>query len=129
MNTKKDFLRVMSADGFSALVPDAIEASSVKFELDLPDFVSAPVAKGDYVGEVTLILADEVIGRIDVVSAETVEASRSLILLEKVLGITRTFWFKFAVVFLLLLIILYTALTIVSNRSRRLRRKRPRGHP
>jgi D-alanyl-D-alanine carboxypeptidase len=127
MNTKKDFLRVMSADGFSALVPDAIEASSIKFELDLPDFVSAPVTKGDYVGKVTLILADEVIGRIDVVSAETVDASRSLILLEKVLAVTRTFWFKFSVVFLLLLIILYTALTIVSNRSRRLRRKGPRG--
>ena len=129
MNMKKDFLRVMSADGLSALVPDAIEASSVKFELDLPDFVSAPIAKGDYVGKVTLILADEIIGHIDVVSAETVAASRSLILLEKVLGVTQTFWFKFGVVFLLLLIILYTALTIVSNRSRRLRRKRPRGHP
>jgi D-alanyl-D-alanine carboxypeptidase (penicillin-binding protein 5/6) len=126
MNLKKDFLRVMSAEGFSMLVPDAIEASSVKFELSLPDYVRAPIAKGDFIGEVTLILADEVIGRIDVISAETVEASRALLLLESVIGVTRTFMFKFSAIFLLILIIAYTALAIISNRSRNYRRKNRR---
>ena len=115
----KDFLRLMSADGFAALIPDDIEISSVKYELVLPSYVEAPIEKGDLIGEVRLVLADEVLGRVGVVSAERVEASRALLLLDRAVAVTRTLWFKFIIVFLLVLIILYIALTIVRNRNRR----------
>ena len=115
----KDFLRLMSADNFTALIPDAFDMSDVEYRLILPSHVDAPVNKGDLIGEVQLVLADEVIGRVGVVSAETVEASRVLILVDKLAELTRTFWFKFIVVFLLFLIIAYAMLTIVKNRGRR----------
>ncbi|MEG2204246.1 MAG: serine hydrolase, partial [Oscillospiraceae bacterium] len=115
----KDFLRLMSADSFTALIPDEIEMSSVQYKLVLPAYVEAPIQKGALVGEVQLVLAGEMIGRVGVVSAEEVEASRALLLLDKLLGVTRTFWFKFIAVFLLMLLILYIALMIVRNRNRR----------
>lgn len=122
----KDFLRVMSAESFTALIPDAIEVSSIRYELELPSYVKAPVEKGQLIGEVRLILADEQIGRVGVVSAESAEISRALLLLDKLTALTGTFWFKFIVVLLLVLIIVYVALMVVRNRNRRrYRGKRP----
>jgi D-alanyl-D-alanine carboxypeptidase (penicillin-binding protein 5/6) len=123
----RDFLRVMSAESFTALIPDAIEASSIRYELSLPAYVKAPVEKGELIGEVRLILADEQIGRVGVVSAESAEASRALLLLDRLAALAGTFWFKFMLVLLLVLIILYVALMIVRNRNRRrYRRRTPR---
>lgn len=115
----KDFLRVMSAENFTALIPDAIESSSIQFGLDLPEYIEAPVKKGDLVGQVRLILADEQIGVVAVVAAEEAEASRALLLLQSLIEMTQTFWFKFAVILLALLIMLYIALMIIRNRNKR----------
>ena len=115
----KDFLRIMSADNFTALIPDAIEASSIQYDLVLPEYVQAPVEKGQLIGEVRLVLAGERIGVVGVVSAESAQASRALLLLDRLLGLTRTYWFKFIVIFLVVLILLYLALMIVRNRNRR----------
>ncbi len=120
----KDFLRIMSADNFTALIPDAIEASSIQYALDLPAYVSAPVKKGELVGQVRLILADEQVGIVGVVAAEDAEVSRSLLLIETLLGVTRTFWFKFVFILLIVLIALYIALMIIRNRNRQ-RYRRP----
>lgn len=119
MSWDKDFLRVMSADNFTALIPDAIESSSIQFNLDLPEYVTAPVKKGDLVGQVRLVLAGEQIGVIGIVAAEGAEVSRALLLLEKLIDITRTFWFKFLVILLAVLIVIYIAVMIIRNRNRR----------
>lgn len=115
----KDFLRIMSADNFTALIPDAIEASSLQYSLDLPTYVNAPIKRGDLVGQVRLILADEQIGVVGIVAAEEADVSRSLLLLDTLLGVTRTFWFKFILILLIVLILLYITLMIVRNRNRR----------
>ncbi|WMJ82624.1 D-alanyl-D-alanine carboxypeptidase family protein [Oscillospiraceae bacterium LTW-04] len=115
----KDFLRIMSADNYTALIPDAIESSSIQYTLDLPPYVNAPIKKGDLIGQVRLILADEQIGVVGVVAAEDADVSRALLLLETLLGVTRTFWFKFIVILLIVLILIYIALMIIRNRNRR----------
>lgn len=115
----KDFLRIMSADNFTALIPDAIESSSIQYNLDLPAYVNAPIKKGDLVGQVRLVLADEQIGVIGVVAAEDADVSRALLLLETLIGVTRTFWFKFITIFLIVLILIYIAIMIIRNRNRR----------
>lgn len=115
----KDFIRIMSADNFTALIPDAIESSSIQYNLDLPEYITAPVKKGDLVGQVRLVLAGEEIGIIGVIAAEDAEVSRSLLLIDALLDITRTFWFKFIVILLVVLILLYIMLMITRNRNRR----------
>lgn len=119
MAWEKDFIRIMSADNFTALIPDAIESSSIQYNLDLPEYLTAPIKKGDLVGQVRLVLAGEEIGVIGVIAAEDAEVSRSLLMIEALKDITRTFWFKFTVILLVVLIILYIMLMIVRNRSRR----------
>jgi D-alanyl-D-alanine carboxypeptidase len=114
----KDFLRVMAADNFMALIPTEIEVSSIRYDLRLPASVNAPVEEGDLIGEVHLILADEEIGVVAVVASESAAASNALQALDRITSLMRTFWFKFAVVFIVLLVALYVAATIVRNRSR-----------
>lgn len=120
----KDFVRLMGAEGFTALIPEEIEASSITYDLVLPSYIKAPVERGQQIGEVRLLLAGEVIGRVGLVSAETVEVSRLLLLGDTLLGMTRTFWFKFIVVFLTVLAVLYVVLMVARNRDRRRYRRR-----
>ncbi|MEG2144942.1 MAG: hypothetical protein RRY40_06400, partial [Oscillospiraceae bacterium] len=114
----KDYLRLMSAHSFSALIPDEIEASSVKYELKLPKYVNAPVKKGDLIGEVELILANKPIGRAAVVAAEDAKASQSLIVLNNFSEVLGSFRFKFAVCFIIVSIIFYIVYTILKNRNK-----------
>ncbi len=115
----KDHIKLMSAQNFAALVPNEIEVSSVSFERVLPEYACAPINKGDQVGEVKLILSGEVIGTVPLVAAETVEMSRLLLMLDKLTSAFGGFWFKFLAIFLVLLMMLYTALTIARNKNRR----------
>ncbi len=114
----KDFIRLMSKDNFSALIPDEIDSSSIVFTTVLPDYVNAPVAKGDAVGYVELSLAGELIGRVELVSADEAAASPLLIQLDKLKQIYNTYWFKFGVILVVMLIISYIVLTFTINKNR-----------
>jgi D-alanyl-D-alanine carboxypeptidase (penicillin-binding protein 5/6) len=115
----KDHVSLMSSANFSALIPTAISISSVVYEPVLPEVVRAPVKVGDEIGHVRIILAGEEIGQVVLVASEDVEASRLLIVLDKLHSLTQSFWFKFAVVFVVISVVLYIALMIVRNRNRR----------
>ena len=120
----KDYLRCMSAHDFQALIPDEIEASSVRFDLNLPDFVNAPVKKGDLIGEATLMLSGSPIGKVAIVSAEDAESSSLLVVMENLHRLIRSYPFKFGVCFVLMLIVSYVVYTILNNRSRTRYRRR-----
>ncbi len=119
LSMDKDYLQLMTAERFTALVPNNIEASSVIYEFDVPESVDAPIEKGESIGSVTLILSGEKIGTVELLSAETVAASYPLVLLDKTKAVLRSFWFKFAVIFFILLVILYVVLMILRNKRRK----------
>jgi len=125
LSMEKDFLQLMTADRFSALVPSNVDAASVNMIFNIPDAVNAPVEKSQKIGTVTLMLAGEVIGEVELLAAETVEASVVLVVLERIKLFMRTFWFKFVAVFLLLVVVAYVVLMILRNR-RRYRGYKPR---
>jgi len=126
LSMDKDFLQLMTADRFTALVPNSVEASSVTMKFDIPESVDAPVKKGDLIGKVTLVLAGEEIGEVELLAAESVSASTLLLVLEKVRAVVGSFWFKFAIIFILLLIAFYVVMIILRNRGRRKSGYRPR---
>lgn len=120
LSSEKDFLQLMTAERFTALVPGDINPDEdVQKIYDLPDYVEAPVNKNDVIGTATLVLAGEVLGTVELVAAETVAASPILLILEQVKAVARSFWFKFALLFILLLIVVYIVLMILRNRRRR----------
>ncbi len=124
LNTEKDHIQLVTADNFTYLVPKDLDpATGVVMNFEVPEAVEAPITKGDAIGWVSLMLYNEEVGRVQLLAAESVEASRILVIWEQVKAVVASFWFKFAVIFLVLLVVLYTLLMIARNRHRRNRRK------
>ncbi len=114
----KDFIKLMTNERFTALMHHTVDSSSVTIIPEIPESIDAPVRKGDEIGEARLILSGEEIGRVGLLAAESVEASPALIVLEQVKGIVATFWFKFAVIFIVLAVFAYIILMLARNRRR-----------
>ena len=126
LSSETDHIRVMTADRFTALVHTSVDASSVTQVLDIPESLDAPIKMGVEIGEMRLMLSGEELGRVALLTADSVEASPLLVLWERIKEITRSFWFKFTVTFIILLIVLYIVLMIVRNRNRRRQSYKPR---
>lgn len=118
---KKDHLKLMSYEKLTALIPDTIDVSSVIIDVNVPKMVNCPVKKGDYIGSAQFILAGDVIGKVDLVSAEGVEASVIKVYVDKAISITKTFWFKFVLLFVITSIICYTILGVLQNKRKKRR--------
>lgn len=48
------------------------QAEKLRFETSLPDFLSAPVAKGQEIGQVRVLLGEEIVARLPAVAAQEV---------------------------------------------------------
>ena len=95
---KKDHLQLMIGESFRTLLP---------------------VDKGEEIGKMNLVLAGEVIGSVPLVAAESVEQSELLSGLKNFSDMTHSFWFKFIVIVIFILIALYIALMIIRNYNHR----------
>lgn len=126
LSAEKDYLKLMTGERFTALVPKSTEVTDVDMVPEIPESINAPVNKNDPIGELSLRLAGEEIGRVPLLAAETVEASTLLVVLEKIKELMSSFWFKFVMILLVLLVIAYVVLTIIRNRNRRNRNFKPR---
>ncbi len=118
LSTEQDFVKLMTSDRFSALRHKSEDASSVTLVCEIPDSIDAPIKKYDKIGTAKLMLSGEEIGRVDLLSSESVEASQVLIVLEKVKAIASSFWFKFSIIFAFLLFVAYVVMMISRNRRR-----------
>lgn len=75
-----DFLELVPSKDVAALVPANLDSSSVYIQpdTDTPEFVKAPVKKGEKIGTATVYYAGEEIASVDMVASKNV--SRSIIL-------------------------------------------------
>jgi len=119
LSTERDHLQLMTANRFTALVPNSIEVSSVTMIFDVPDSLDAPVRRGDHVGTMTLVLAGEELGMVELLASETVGANQFLVILQQMRALFGSFWFKFGLIFFLLLVSLYVVLMVIRNKNRR----------
>ncbi len=116
---QKDHLQLMIGETYRALLPIDIDVASISYEYDLPESVEAPIEKGEAIGKLKLVHSGEVIGSVPLVSAEDVEQSELLSGLKNFSDMTRSFWFKFIVIILFILVALYIALMIIRNYNKR----------
>ncbi len=121
LSREQDYIRLMCGETFTALLPVEIDTENIQLVCNLPESVDAPVQRGDKVGTVQLIMGGEILGEIDLVSADTVQANKLLIVIDKLGNIVSSIYFKFIIALLVLLIILYVFLVISKNRKNRKR--------
>lgn len=116
---QKNHLNLMIGETYRALLPTDIAVSSISYEFDVPESVEAPITKGEEIGTLKLVLAGETIGTVPLVAAEDVEQSDLLSGLKSFSNMTHSFWFKFIIITIIILIGLYIALMIIRNYNHR----------
>lgn len=117
---KKDHLKLMSDSNFQTLIPTNIDSSHIRLEPVVPEGgINAPVKKYDKVGELRILLADDEIGRVALVSAEDVKANVLLYILNIFSIIFHSFIFKFLLIFVIVLAAMYIGLTVMRNKNKR----------
>ncbi|MCL2857108.1 MAG: D-alanyl-D-alanine carboxypeptidase [Oscillospiraceae bacterium] len=122
LSSSQDFLPLEAGDRFSALMArDTDPNDGLTMTFEVPDWVDAPVSRGDHIGYMRVQLYGRDVGRLELLAAETIGASRHLVLLDQAGEIMGSFWFRFGIIFVILLIVAYTALMIARNRNRRRR--------
>jgi D-alanyl-D-alanine carboxypeptidase len=126
LSADKDYLALMTGDRLTHLVKADIQVTDVMKNPIIPESINAPVEKGQQIGELSLVLGGEEIGRVPLLAAESVAASPALLLWERLKEIMSSFWFKFIVILLVLLIIFYAVIMVLRNRNRRRNSYRPR---
>ena len=114
----QDRLQVVAASDFSTILPTSVEASSIVVETDLPDFVEAPVQKGQKVGTATLSYAGQELTTVDLVAAESVERSNLLHTLSQIRNVVTSRWFLVIVGVILLLLVIYIILALIYNQKK-----------
>lgn len=115
-----DFVRLATAEQFTALLHKNIDVSSILYLPDIPEYLVAPVEKGQEIGRLKLIYMEEEIGSVPLVTTAALSQSDLLTFVGWFQNEIHTFRMKFIIVFTILLITLYTALII---RARNLRRR------
>ena len=103
----KDYLQLVSAETFTALIPDNIDVSNVRRiaynnngeRIGENDYVTAPVEQGAKMGTLKLILYGSVLGEVDLIAAEDIEVSPLLLTLDEIGQFFQNFWFRFVFLF------------------------------
>lgn len=114
-----DFLELVPSQDVAALVPSDLDASGVYIQpdTDTPEFVKAPVKKGEKIGTATVYYAGREIASVDMVASKSV--SRSIIL--ALGGAIETAWNSVIgkIIFILLILLAggYTGYTFFINKK------------
>lgn len=121
-----DVVQLVPEEKVTALVPASLDDSALIFKLQegAPKELSAPVQKGQVIGKIDIVYADNVIATTNVVAAADVQRSLLLFLFNSAKELLHTVWAKILLVLVILFILFYIGLTIVYNRKKKKRRMR-----
>ena len=119
LSWNKDHLKLMSGERFQALIPDDIDVASLTTEYELPNYIKAPIKKGDFVGYLHFSLAGEELGQVELVSMENVDRNIFLFYVDLLSTMLRAYWFKFVVVFAVLSTLCYVGLMFLQQKGKR----------
>ena len=119
----KDTLLLVPQESFTTILPDDISSSSILATPNIPDYIEAPVKKGDVIGTVTYSYADQTLATINLVAGESVERSELLKSASTVKDIVTSTWFLAIVGVILFLVVIYIILALIYNRKKKKLRK------
>lgn len=123
---EKDSLLLVPDASFSALVPKDISADSIVLvpNADVPTEIDAPVEKGQALGTANVTYAGMVLGTVNLVADESVEASQLLLLQEQAMRMLESKWLKIGGIVLVVLLVLYVIISVAYNIHAKKKRRR-----
>lgn len=106
-------------ESFSTLLPYEVETGSIIYEVNLPEKIAAPINKGQVLGTVTMIYADQILGTVNLVALETIEKSEVLETLDVGRDILLSNWFVSVIFIVAFLVLIYILLAVLYNSRKR----------
>ena len=109
-----------------ALVPSNLDSSGVIVEPvleSLPEYLTAPVNKGDKIGQARIIVAGSEIATVDLIASEDIERSNVTYIMMVLHNIVSSIWFKIIIIIIAAFIALYIAMVIAANKKKKAKRK------
>lgn len=119
-----DNVRLVAKKEVLALVPEGNGSESVSFEpIDIPEAIDAPFKVGDTVCKAKIMFADQQIGTVELVAAESAKMSMLLYLKAAFKRMTASTVFKILIILAVIVIGIYAALYYRANRRRKKNRE------
>ncbi len=125
LSSEQDAVVVRPSENITAMLPNAFEMADLKLTPTLVEEVTAPVAKGDVLGSLTVRYEDKSY-ELDLIAADDVERSTMLYVLDRITAFFTSTTFKIIVAAIVALIAIFVAYVILINRKRAKRRKNRR---
>lgn len=119
----KDTLLLLPEKDFNYLLPKDVKPSSVTITtIEKPDFVNAPIHKGDIIGKASVSYANQELGIINLVASEDESRSEILFFFESIKNIISSPIFIVLIIVFILLLIAYIITTTIYNKKNRYKR-------
>lgn len=125
LSFESDHVSLTPKNGLSAILPKKSDLSTIKTEIKLiNEEINAPVKKGDLLGTANISYAGESLGTLELVAGDNVEGSTILTLWHYILiGLNSTI-FKYIMLVLGSIILIFVLYVIIINSKRKKRKRR-----
>ena len=101
----KDNLLLYPAGEIYSVLPNSVDESAFQKIFNVPEQVYAPIEAGDVVGTVSYYIAGDLVGTTDLVAGESYERDTLIFLVEKLMEIAASLYFKVVLVVTAVLVV------------------------
>ncbi len=119
-----EFVDAMPDGAVTALLPNNYDESLVTTKIDLPEYVSAPIAMDEVLGTISVYYNNELVGTTNLVSKEEIERDQSNYLMHRFIGFVVNNIIWLTIVFII--VVAFIVVKINSNRKKKRRQARYR---
>ena len=118
-----DYVSYVPETAFASIIPSGVDESTVTFNTELnSDAFEAPIKKGELLGKTDIIIANEKIGEVNVVAADTVERSMILYIWKIIKDIFSSTAMKVVGLFLVSVVFIFVIICFIINNKKKKRR-------
>ncbi len=120
-----DSVQLVAKENINVIVPAGLDKSAVIYDIvESPEFLNAPVTKGQSVCKANVIYGDMVIATVELVAANDVELSTFLKVINAIKAFFGSTAVKIIIVTAVLLVLIYIFLFISNQRKKQKRRQK-----
>lgn len=119
-------INLVPSKQLNSLVPKDFQTSDIKITQHLPQYVNAPIKKGQKIGTEELAIVDpktnaqQKLGTVALVASQDVSRSMPLYILSMVRKFFDSIWFKLIAALLILILICYVCMSVYYNKRKKM---------
>ena len=124
----KETIQLYPEHDVRAVVPEAMNEGNLEFEYDLPEYLEAPLKKGETVGTASVYYKDPKTGEkqllqtVNLVTGESVDRSIAKTVWDVFHTILKSYWFPILIGVIVLVVVIYLIAASIHRKRKRKRR-------